>query len=168
MTDVPELSSGTSSEESDDDTDHNNVIDEDNNGDGKFTDLEDYSMGMENEVDEVEGEDIDFDIEVDTNETFITANHETEYPQPHLPLKWTGFKNLADNLDKNVKPSNQQIDQQTKSLHYFHSIAVHNQIDCSSLSDTAPTHICIDPNVLLPTADDLDKLKKEFQILVAR
>ena len=98
------MSNGTSSEESDDNADHNDVIDEDNKGASKSIDLEDYSMGMENEVD---GEDIGFETEMDTNETFITADHETQYPPADSSSNWTGFKILADNVDKHVKPSNQ-------------------------------------------------------------
>ena len=81
---------------------------------------------------------------------------------------WTGFKLVKDNLDKNVRPSNQRIDHQTKSYHYCHAFAVKDRVNLSSCSDIRPDSLQIDPFCLLPTADDLEQLKKNFVILVSR
>ena len=49
----------------------------------------------------------------------------------------TGFKIVGDNIDKIVRPSNQRVDHQTRSYHYFHSFAVLDRIDLSISSNRA-------------------------------
>jgi len=75
--------------------------------------------------------------------------------------KWAGFKIVGDNVDKNLRPSFQRIDYQTVSLHYFQFVIGlifhHYQMLCP-----------INPDILLPSATDLDLLKQEFEVLVAR
>lgn len=44
----------------------------------------------------------------------------------------------VNNVDKNVCPSLQRLDHHTQSLHYFHSFAVLDWVDFSSLSDAEP------------------------------
>lgn len=58
-------------------------------------------------------EDFDFDIDVDHHTTILRQNpgHKA-HTSP-----WTGFKIVGNNLDKNIRPSFQQIDHQTKPLH---------------------------------------------------
>ena len=50
---------------------------------------------------------------------------------------WDGFKLVGDNIDKNIRPSEQRIDRQTRSLHYFHSFAVRDRVNFSNTSDAA-------------------------------
>ncbi|XP_065912205.1 uncharacterized protein [Dysidea avara] len=78
-----------------------------------------------------------------------------------------GFAIVGDNIDKNVRPSFQREDSKTKSLHYFHSYAVKNRVDISSLSDT-PSSNMISPDKILPSAMDFQALIKDFQVLVSR
>jgi len=80
---------------------------------------------------------------------------------------WAGFKLVKDNIDKNICPSFQRNDRQTKSYHYCHAFALKDRIDLSSCLDTKPDS-SIDPFCLLPTPDDLEQLKKNFIILVSR
>ena len=121
---------------------------------------------------EVDGECIGFNVDVEIREMSRTtvASPEAELPAtgPGVVSEWTSFKIVGDNVDKNVRPSNQRIDHQTVLLHYFHAIAVRDRIDFSSLSDIAPEEITIDPDVLLPTSTDLELLTQEFEVLVAR
>ena len=78
-----------------------------------------------------------------------------------------GYKIVVDNIDKNVKPRNMQIDAQTKSLHYVQTYSVKNRIDFGKLSDVRPTgeQSLYD---LLPTTKDYEKLKESFAVHVAR
>ena len=78
------------------------------------------------------------------------------------------LQNIGDNIDKNIRASFQRLDHQTKSLHYFHSFAVKDRIDFSTLSDVTPHYVKIDPATLLPGPEDLTALLKEFQIIVSR
>ena len=43
--------------------------------------------------------------------------------------KWTGFKIVGDNVDKDIRPSFQRIDYRTRSLHYFHAYAMLDRVD---------------------------------------
>ena len=43
-----------------------------------------------------------------------------------------------------------------------------DRIDFSSLSDATPLSVVIDPCLLLPTAADVETVKKEFQVLISR
>ena len=81
---------------------------------------------------------------------------------------WYGFKIVGDNVDKNVRPSLQRLDHHTQSLHYFHSFAVLDQVDLSSLSDAEPPIGEIDTACLLPSAADIAALKEDFVVLVSR
>ena len=80
---------------------------------------------------------------------------------------WTGFK-LVKDLDKNIRPSFQRNDHQTKSCHYCHAFAVKDRVNLSSYPDTRPGSLQIDPFCLLPTADDLEQLKKNLVTLASR
>ena len=90
--------------------------------------------------------------------------------QPHS--QWSGFKIVGDNLDKTVKPRHMRSDNQNKSLHYFHSMAVKDRIDFSSLSDTpskksTPSLKSVTQS-LLPTSTDNQILRKHFTIHISR
>ena len=41
---------------------------------------------------------------------------------------------VGDNIDKNVTPRDMRVGNQVKSLHYFHSYAVQDQVKLGSLS----------------------------------
>ena len=38
--------------------------------------------------------------------------------QSNMPTPWDGFKIVGDNIDKNIRPSFQRCNYQTKSFHY--------------------------------------------------
>ena len=83
---------------------------------------------------------------------------------------WLTFKVVGDNIDKNIQPQDMRLDNQTKSLHYFHVYAVRDRIDLSDYDDTLPSpdisSICIDQ--LLPSDDDNTNLRANYSILIAR
>ena len=84
------------------------------------------------------------------------------------PLHTNGYVVVGDNIDKNVRPSFQRHDRTTQSLHYFHSYAVLDRINVAGLSDDLPSSIDISPEKILPSADDVEKLLGDFEVLVAR
>lgn len=90
---------------------------------------------------------------------------------PYVPPPgWFGFKIVGDNIDKAIKPRHETIHRHGQSLHYFHSFAVLDRIDFSFLS-AEPSQL--DPTLfpaemLLPSSEELDGIKKSFSILIAR
>lgn len=79
------------------------------------------------------------------------------------------YKLVGDNIDKDVKPRQMRCDYQTRSLHYFHTFAVKDRVDISSLSDK-PLQIPADVDLtkLLPNKADDTCLQKNFAVLMAR
>lgn len=81
---------------------------------------------------------------------------------------WCGFKLVGDNLDKNVRPSFQRVDHQTKSFHHFHAIAVRDRTDLSALSNSVPAGQPIDMSKFLLSVDDVSLLERDFEVLLSR
>ena len=54
--------------------------------------------------------------------------------QPFNP-KLKTYKLVGDNIDKNVQTREMRADNQTKSLHYFHTYGVRDRIDLSMFSN---------------------------------
>ena len=103
----------------------------------------------------------------------IDTTHEQEFEEtdniPPAPATvCTGYKIVGDNIDKNIWCTYQRIDRTTRSLHYFHMFAVKDRVDFSHLSDSRPTQVDVDIQVLLPDATDLAAIKKDFEILISR
>ena len=92
--------------------------------------------------------------------------------QDDLHTACIGFKLVGDNIDKTVKPRYMTSERQTQSLHYFHSYAVRDRVDCSNLSDSPPSTTCppIDElcQKLLPSKNDTEALNTNFATHVAR
>ena len=87
--------------------------------------------------------------------------------------QWYGFKLVGDNLDKDVKPRYVRVDQQTKSLHFFHYYAVRDRIDLSSFSNNPNPHLDLTVSdlpfeTLLPSASDNQVISYNFGVLVSR
>ena len=82
------------------------------------------------------------------------------------------FKLVGDNIDKDIKPCQMRFDNQTRSLHYFHTYAVKDRVDLSSMSDKPlplPADIkAIDLTKLLLDEEDDKCLQKNFTVLMAR
>ena len=84
--------------------------------------------------------------------------------------QWTGFKIVGDNIDLTVKPRYMRQERQATSLHYFHSYAVKDRIDFSTLSGT-PTIIyplTFDVKKFLPSIEDNSNIESHMTILFAR
>ena len=83
---------------------------------------------------------------------------------------WHGYVLAGDNLDRNVRPRHQTFQSQTRSLHWFNAVAVHDRCDFSSLKDAMPTRdfSSFDVRSLLPDRDDCQQLISNLSVLVGR
>ena len=63
-----------------------------------------------------------------------------------------------------------RVGNQVKSLHYFHSYAVHDRIDVSDLSDDQPKDDLqsLPVTTFVPSVDDCTTLRSNYIVLVAR
>ena len=126
------------------------------------------------QVDEDEGGQVFHNVEKEAEEDFnidvepIETDDVNEEQCHEVSYEWNGFKIVGDNIDKNIRPSFQQINHQTVSLHYFHSCVVGDRINLASLSDVAPSEVLLDPTSFLTNAMDLDAVKKEFPVHICR
>ena len=93
---------------------------------------------------------------------------ETASDDDLCPATLNGFKIVGDNIDKNVRPSFQRSDQQTKSFHHFHACAVRDRVDFSSLSDVERSSEKVDINSFLMTNLDWEAFKDTCAILISR
>ena len=80
------------------------------------------------------------------------------------------YKLVGDNIDKNIRPRDVRINSQTVSLHYYHSYALRDRIDLTSLEDSPslPDMEGIRLENFLPTLQDEETIKGNFQHLIAR
>eukprot|EP00731_Ephydatia_muelleri_P006750 Em0003g998a len=107
-------------------------------------------------------------------DTAPLAATEQNSPQDGSPVldcgEWNGFKLIGDNIDKNIKPRDMRINNQTKSLHYFHAFAVKDRINFSDITNNAELVFPddIDYSVFYPNDDDDAQLVSNFQTLVTR
>jgi len=102
-----------------------------------------------------------FPLCIDTTQTMRT----TQKGQESAPLNCRGFVIVGDNLDKNFRPSHQREDRQIKSLCIFHSYAVKNCVDVSSLSGKAASAEN-SPELFLLTRSGISKILEEFTVLI--
>lgn len=98
-----------------------------------------------------------------------TCKDPTAQKQPNP--KWYGFKIVGDNLDTTIKPRQQRLEDKTKSLHYFNSMAIKDRVDLSDYSDTI-SQMDADRarklQSLLPSDDDVVDLKKNLAVIASR
>ena len=88
-------------------------------------------------------------------------------PAPNLSICPTpGLKIVIDNIDKTVRPRDQRVDVQSKSLHYVQAYAAKDRIDYSKFSNSPPP-LGKSAYDLLPSTSDYQTLKDNFAILVA-
>lgn len=80
---------------------------------------------------------------------------------------WKGYKLVADNTEKNIRPSFQRYNNKTKSLHYFHYYALLDRVDLSTCLESLPT-IPVNLKQLLVCQDDIQKLESDAIVLFSR
>ena len=91
----------------------------------------------------------------------VSSDPVNSHPVSQQPQKWSGFKLVGDNIDKNFRRSFYRHNRQTISMHAFHMYAVKDRIDLSSLSDIAPSDAKVDITKLLIHQTDIDGLKSQ-------
>ena len=80
---------------------------------------------------------------------------------------------VGDNIDKNVKPPHERVDSKTQSNHFFHSYAIQDRINLSSVSDKQSHYLSVPVNqlplsTLLLSVSDHQSLIHNFSILISR
>ena len=78
------------------------------------------------------------------------------------------YKFVIDNVDKNIKPSFQRSEIKGRSYHHLHGYSVQDRIDTSGLSDRVPPFRKADASVMLPAQSEINVLKDEMTVLIAR
>ena len=91
-------------------------------------------------------------------------------PPPQAPSLIKTFKIVGDNVDKNIHPRDMRFDNQTRSLHYFHSYGVRDRVNIDDYSDQfePPDHGSIELTHILPSQLDDSAMLNNFSILIAR
>ena len=110
-----------------------------------------------------------------TSESPSDSESSSRQEVPHVmqtTAKIKTFKLVGDNIDKNVKPHDMRHDNQTKSLHYFHTYALRDRIDLSRYDDIPclPDMSLVKSQLsnVLPNNEDVRILCGNFCHLVAR
>ena len=88
-----------------------------------------------------------------------------------IPRPLYGFKLVGDNIDWMVHPRFVRFDQQTQSIHCFHSYALKDRIDLSGRSDVPPkSHPSMSEvmSKVFPSAHEESLIHDEFAILLSR
>ena len=78
-----------------------------------------------------------------------------------------GYVLVIDNIDMNVRRSNQRVDRTTQSYHYCHGYAVKNRVNSTTLADHPPSGTLSVENVMLNKMD-LDSILDEFKVIISR
>ena len=72
---------------------------------------------------------------------------------------------VIDNIDLNVRRSEQRVDHTTQSYHFCHSYALLNRVESTQLPDQKPSGTL---ELILPSQKDLDNNMEDFTVLVSR
>ena len=82
---------------------------------------------------------------------------------------WLGYKLVADNVDKNIRPRYQTTERQTKSEHMVHVLGIRGRINLRHISDKAPPlPKYLSLNDFLLQQADLKDIMDNFATYVAR
>lgn len=79
-----------------------------------------------------------------------------------------GFALVIDNIDMNVRRSDQRVDRTTASYHFCHAYALLNRVNSTLLGNSPGFSGELSLDLMLPTQTDLDMIMNEFQIFVSR
>jgi hypothetical protein len=87
-----------------------------------------------------------------------------------LQSNWSGFKIVADNIDKNIKPRYYRSDTKVNALHYCHCYGLKDRIDITGMSDRMPKIALhsVNYDILFPSNSDDVSILKNMSTLVAR
>ena len=100
--------------------------------------------------------------------TYLSQSDLEESPQEHGMCDWFGYKFVGDNIDKSVKPSFQRAEHRGQSFYHFHGYAVRDRVNLSGLSDEPHKYTDRDPQLLLPSSENISTLKQVLRTLISR
>lgn len=103
--------------------------------------------------------------------TLTEQDHTNPVPTEEMQSMptWNGLKLVGDNWDRNLHPSFQRQDHQTRSLHYFNSYAVRDRLNLSAASDEPkPPLTSVAPSVFLMSKDEWSRFKDDCSVLITR
>lgn len=118
-------------------------------------------------IDDIEDEDLPMNSEVSEEQTESTAHLDQPPLLEASPSSCPGYTLVIDNIDMNVRRSEQRIGRTTMSYHYCHGYAVKNRINTTLIADGPPTGI-LSAEKVLPSEVDLDKILDDFKVIVSR
>ena len=78
-----------------------------------------------------------------------------------------GHSLVIDNIDLNVRRSDQRVDRTTKSYHFCNGYALLNRVNSTQLVDQTPSG-SLSLDQILPNKTDADKIMADFEIIVSR
>ena len=78
-----------------------------------------------------------------------------------------GFVIVIDNVDMNVRRSDQRIGRTSRSYHFCHGYAVLNRVDSAKLEDRRPSGV-LSLDQILPTNAEIGSILDECTILIER
>ena len=85
------------------------------------------------------------------------------------PVTRGSYKIVGDNIDKNIHPRHQSLENPGRSLHYFHSYAILDRFDSSAYSNEAPPEPDnVDVASFFPDKAVVGMVLKRFAILIER
>ena len=87
-------------------------------------------------------------------------------PQPEI-VGCPGFALCIDNIDMNIRKSDQRYGRTTQSFHFCHGFAVQNRVNSTKLSDGPPSGV-LSSDLILPKEADRDSILEDFTVLVSR
>ena len=79
-----------------------------------------------------------------------------------------GFALVIDNIDMNVRRSDQRVDRTTASYHFCHAYALLNRVNSTLLGNSPGFSGELSLDLMLPTQTDLHMIMNESQIFVSR
>ena len=78
-----------------------------------------------------------------------------------------GFVLVIDNVDLNVRRSNQRIGRTTTSYHFCHEYAAQNRVNSTHLAD-GPLSGTLSSDDVLPSKNDLENILSDFEEFASR
>lgn len=119
-------------------------------------------------IDDIQECDYESEDTDDTEETTVNTSTGTAPEQllSTVPIS-PGYVLVVDNINLNVRRSNQRIGRTTNSYHFCHKYALQNHVDSTRLADGPPSG-ALSPDVVLPNKEDLEKILSDFAVLVSR
>lgn len=77
---------------------------------------------------------------------------------------------VGDNIDKRITPRTMRVDNQVRSLHYFHAFAALSHVETLHLYDTKPIGDikALPLSTFLPSEEDCSALRDNYVVLISR